>query len=269
MNSAHIVAMGRGLAALRSVRQSPQPGNLMRNIFFPAFLFFLFVFSAPFAREFEKDVFETSEGDLSITFIGHGSLMLEFGGKVIHVDPWSKLADYTRLPKADLVLITHHHIDHLDTLALRLIIMENTVMFGPEMCAELFPGIKIMRYGDNAIMIGLPIETVPAYNIPGGKGRPAHPYGVCNGYIVTFGDLRVYFAGETELIPEMSRIKDIDILFLAMDGIYNMTPETAAEAAKTIRPNILYPIHFAKQDPGAVAELLRESGIEVRIRKME
>ncbi|MHB9030319.1 MAG: MBL fold metallo-hydrolase, partial [Candidatus Latescibacterota bacterium] len=137
-------------------------------------------------------------------------------------------------------------------------------------CAKIYPGVRVVRYGDTLTVAGIPVEVVPAYNpISSVLTSPVHPRGVCNGYILTFGDTRVYFAGETENIPEMRLVKDIDIFFLAADNVYNMTPDMAASAVKVIRPKVYYPIHYSDLDPARIAELLQGSGIEVRLRKMK
>lgn len=220
------------------------------------------------AAGFEKDVFPASAGELAVTFIGHGTLMFEYGGKVIHVDPWAALADYAALPRADLVLLTHHHADHLDSLALRLIRKPDAEVIGTAECARMFPGITILRNGEETAAIGVRIEAVPAYNFSRPNRRPAHPRGECNGYVLTFGDTRVYLAGETDNIPELADLRSIGIAFVAMDGVYNMTPAEAAEAAKVFRPKVIYPIHYGASDLSAFTDALRDSGIETRVRKM-
>jgi L-ascorbate metabolism protein UlaG (beta-lactamase superfamily) len=224
------------------------------------------------AEQFEKDVIKTSKGDLEITFIGHGSLMLKFGGKVIHVDPFSRLADYTKLPKADLVFITHEHQDHLDQVALLNITTTKTVVVLTEKCAEKLPGGIIMRNGDSRKVEGIGVEAVPAYNIVHKRdnGQPYHIKGIGNGYVLTFGDKRVYIAGDTENIPEMGRLKRIDIAFLPMNLPYTMTPEMVADAARSFKPKVLYPYHYSDTDPSRIVELLKDNReIEVRIRRMK
>ncbi len=242
------------------------------NIFLSTMLF-LYVAVPAFAQvSFEKDVIKTSAGDLSITFIGHGSLMLEVNGKVIHVDPYSKLADYTKLPKADLIFITHEHQDHLDPAALRSIRTGTTTIVLTEKCAEKVSGGAIMKNGDVRTVMGIRVEAVPAYNIVGKRenGRPFHPRGEGNGYVLTFGDKRVYIAGDTENTPEMKALKNIDIAFLPMNLPYTMTPEMVADAAKAFRPKVLYPYHFGETDTSRIVALLKDSpDIEVRIRKMK
>ncbi|MBN2432805.1 MAG: MBL fold metallo-hydrolase [Acidobacteria bacterium] len=229
---------------------------------------------APPAGEtgFQQDVFDTSAGPLAITFIGHGSLMLKFEGKVIHVDPFSRLTDYSRLPTANLILLTHHHGDHLDEAALRYVRTENSRLVLTAACAEKVTGGMVMQNGDERTVDGIHIEAVPAYNIVHRRdnGEPYHPKGVGNGYICTFGDVRVYIAGDTENIPEMGGLANINIAFLPMNVPYTMTPEMAADAARKVRPRILYPYHYSQTDPLKLVDLLQdEPDIEVRIRSMQ
>jgi len=223
-------------------------------------------------KAFETDTLQTSAGDLKITFLGHGTLMLNFGGKIIHVDPYGDVADYTKLPKADLILITHEHRDHLDAKALGSIRKDKTVVVANPASAKQTEGAMVMKNGDVKTVEGLKIEAVPAYNIVHKRdtGEPFHPKGIGNGYVITFGDKRVYIAGDTENIPELKDRKNIDIAFLPMNLPYTMTPEMVADAAKAIGPKILYPYHYGETDTSKLVSLLKGSpGIEVRIRKMK
>ena len=221
---------------------------------------------------YEEDVFKTSQGELKITFIGHGTLMMTFGGKVIHIDPVGSYTDYSKLPQADLILVTHEHGDHLDPKAIGILRKSGTDLVGTDKCAEKVQNMIIMKNGDSRVFQGLKVEAVPAYNIVHmrGPGAPFHPKGQGNGYVLTFGDKRVYVGGDTENIPEMKNLKNIDIAFLPMNLPYTMTPEMVADAAKVIRPKILYPYHFGDTDTSKLVELLKnEKGIEVRIRNMK
>ena len=232
----------------------------------------IMVLSAFAQKKFETDIIKTSAGDLKITFIGHGTLMFNFGGKVIHVDPYSTLADYNILPKAHLILLTHEHMDHLDLKALNMVRTEKTVVVLSETCAKQLQGGIVMMNGDVKTVEGFKIEAVPAYNIVHKRdtGQLFHPKGVGNGYIITFGDKRVYVAGDTENVPEMKCLKNIDIAFLPMNLPYTMTPEMVAEAAKAFKPKILYPYHFGETDTSKVVNLLKGTPeIEVRIRNMK
>jgi len=220
---------------------------------------------------FEQDIFHTSAGELKIVFIGHGTLMFEFNGKFIHVDPVSREADYAKFPKADLILITHEHGDHLDPKAINILRKEGTKIALTKACAERVTGGIVMQNGDERNIQGLKIEAVPAYNIvhKRSNGMAFHPKGEGNGYVITFGDKRVYVAGDTENIPEMKRLRAIDIAFLPMNLPYTMTPEMAADAAKVFNPKILYPYHYGQTDTNKLVNLLQDSkDIEVRIRKM-
>ena len=231
-----------------------------------------FTFSATAMETFETDIIKTSAGDLKITFIGHGTLMFTFGTKIIHVDPFTKVADYEKLPKADVILVTHEHFDHLDLKALELVRTEKTMVVLNEACSKQVKNGIIMKNGDVQTVSGWKIEAIPAYNLVHKRdnGQPFHPKGVGNGYIITFGDKRVYVAGDTENIPEMKSLREIDCAFLPMNLPYTMTPEMVADAAKAFRPKILYPYHFGDTDTSKLLKLLQDQKeIEVRIRNMK
>ncbi len=224
------------------------------------------------ALGFETETIKTSAGKLEITFIGHGTLMFSFEGKAIHVDPWTKLADYSKMPKAHIILITHQHRDHLDLGALESIRTEQSAVVLTETCARQVKGGIVMRNGDVKTVRGLQIEAVPAYNLVHmlSPGVPYHPKGEGNGYVITLGDKRVYVAGDTENTPEMKGLKDIDVAFLPMNLPYTMTPEMVADAARAFKPRVLYPYHFGQTDTSELLKLLKDvKEVEVRIPKMK
>ncbi len=245
----------------------------MEKFFLLTVAFFVaLAFQAGAQEGLESDVIKTSAGDLKITFIGHGTLMFTFGGKVIHVDPVSKETDYTKLPKADLILVTHHHGDHLDVKALDILRTEKTMLVLTEICAQQVKGGMVMKNGEVKNIGGLKIEAVPAYNLVHmrSEGKPFHPKGEGNGYVITFGDKRVYVAGDTENIPEMKKLEKIDVAFLPMNLPYTMTPEMVADAAKAFKPKILYPYHYGETDVSKLVNLVKDTKeVEVRIRKMK
>ncbi|MBM3293748.1 MAG: MBL fold metallo-hydrolase [Candidatus Aminicenantes bacterium] len=220
----------------------------------------------------EKDTFKTDRGDLEITFIGHGSLAFNWAGKVVHVDPVSAEADYAKLAKADLIIVTHDHYDHLDLKAAALLTKTGTAYVADPGAGEQLEGATILRNGDSAEVLGVKIEAVPAYNLVHMRapGQPFHPKGVGNGYVLTFGGTRVYIGGDTENIPEMKTLRDIDIAFLPMNLPYTMTPEMVADAARMFKPRVLYPYHTGETDTSKLRTLLQdEKGVEVRLRRMK
>ncbi|MBD3239212.1 MAG: MBL fold metallo-hydrolase [Chitinivibrionales bacterium] len=222
------------------------------------------------AMPFQSDTVKTSAGDLVMTFIGHGTLMLRAGDVVIHVDPWTKFTDYRDMPKADIILVTHEHRDHLDADAITHLRTDGTEVLLTAACREALGAGTVMANGDSVELHGLRIDAVPAYNVKHtrGNGAPFHPRGEGNGYVITFGDTRVYIAGDTEDIPEMAALKDIDIAFLPMNLPYTMTPEMAAHAAKMCKARIVYPYHYGSTDPRELVELLAEDDTEVRVREL-
>ena len=220
----------------------------------------------------KADVYQTDKGPLKVTLVGHGSLMFEYEGKIIHVDPYSQVADYSRLPKADLIMLTHEHADHLDTTAINMIKKADTHFIVSKVCNEILGYGDVMNNGDHSHWGTLHIDAVPAYNIVNKKpdGEAYHPKGRGNGYIITFGDKRVYVAADTENIPEMDKLKGmIDIAFLPKNLPYTMTDEMFVDAAKTIKPEILYPYHMSEFDQEKIGKALDGTGIKLEIRPMK
>lgn len=228
------------------------------------------------AAEYETDVFPTVAGDIVVTFLGHGSYGIRFGGLVTYIDPWSEQADYAALPKADIVFITHDHMDHLDQAALTPVVTDATDIVLPTRSDGKYTGNgqrHVIGYGDSLTVRGIRVDVVPAYNLtylmdPNSTHR-VHPKGICNGYIVTWGGKRLWMAGETEFVPELAELTNIDIAFVAADGVYNMTAGMAADMVRAVNPKVYYPIHYSDLDPKGIARLLEGSGIEVRIRRMK
>jgi len=234
-----------------------------------AFFYAVFaVMPLPGGNDFASDSFDLAGGKLTVTFIGHATLMLEYAGKVIHVDPVSQYADYAALPKADIILVTHNHGDHLDAAAIRAVSTPGTVLVAnAESVKQLGSGLPL-RHGESRSVAGIQVTAVPAYNTSVGRDR-FHPAGRDNGYILELGGRRIYIAGDTEDTAEMKALRDIWIAFLPMNQPYTMTPAQVASAAKAFRPAILYPYHFGQTDTAELVELLKaEKGIEVRIRKL-
>jgi L-ascorbate metabolism protein UlaG (beta-lactamase superfamily) len=225
----------------------------------------------------QADVIQTSRGELRITPIYHGSVMLEFGGKVVHVDPWSK-GDFTGFPPADLIVITHTHQDHLDRTMVDKLKKPETVIVGPPAvidtlnCAPACGIAEAISDSEQRTVMGIGFEGVPMYNLVfgSGPGKPYHHKGIGSGYVLNFGDTRVYFSGDTECTPEIKALKNISVAFLAMNPPRTETPLEAAECAKAFKPKVVYPYHYRGSKPEDFAEALKDTpGVDVRIRKLE
>src|ERR1017187_160685 len=209
----------------------------------------------------------TADGRVRLTVIHHASLMIEAFGQVIHIDPWSS-GNYDGLPQADLMLITHAHADHLDARMVEKLKKTGTLVLGPEVVARSLPGTTVIRNGETRQFGEWAIEAVPAYNLKRGPAAGAlyHPRGEGNGYVLGSSMGRCYIAGDTEAIPEMKALKDIMVAFLPMNLPYTMTPEEAAEAARSFGPRVVYPYHYRGTDLAAFEKAMADSGITVRIR---
>ncbi|MFA4925021.1 MAG: MBL fold metallo-hydrolase [Ignavibacteriaceae bacterium] len=242
----------------------------MRNLF-TTIVFLLSVYFLKAQNNFQTDIIKTSAGNLKITFIGHATLIFEFGKLIIHIDPVGMYANYSKLPKADLILITHQHGDHLDPKAIEKIKKDGTKLFCNEASLETAVGGSVLKNGDTTSFKGIKILAVPAYNIVNKRetGEAFHPKRMGNGYVLTFANVKVYIAGDTENIPEMKNLKGIDIAFLPMNLPYTMTPAMVADAVKMFNPKILYPYHYGNTDVNELVKLLKgKKDCEVRIRKM-
>lgn len=216
------------------------------------------------------DEIQTDQGPLKIHLLGHGSLMFQFDGKTIHVDPVTKMADYSKLPKADLILITHEHGDHADRAAVSKIKKEDTEIVLSSAASKKIKQGSVVKNGDTITSKGINIEVVPAYNIVHMRSgnTPFHPKGRGNGYILTLGGKRIYVAGDTENTPEMKGLKDIDVAFLPINLPYTMNADMVADAVKAFKPTILYPYHYdmgESQLPYLDKAMKGVEGVEVRV----
>lgn len=227
------------------------------------------------APAYPSDTLTARDGtQFTITFFAHASLSIEFGGQYIYVDPVLAHADYARLPKADVVLVTHPHYDHLDLAAIEAIETQKTEILCDRKSAEAFEmACHTMRPGGVAIPFeGLKVEAVVACNTTEAH-LEFHPREQEHcGYVLTLGDTRVYISGDTEPTPEMLALKDIDIAFLPVNQPYTMRVDQAVEAVKALRPAIFYPYHYGQVDQKTDIDLLvreLEGVTEVRVRPME
>lgn len=229
--------------------------------------------SQNFENTYEIDVFKTKSGK-TVTFhaLTHASIRIQYDGKEIEIDPVTKLGnktiDYASMPKADYLLVTHEHFDHFNQDAIKLLTGEKTQFITNQRCADMYGSGTVMVNGQSSVFQDIQVEAVPAYNYTEGHTQ-FHPKGRDNGYILTLDGLRIYIAGDTEDIPEMSAIKDIDVAFLPCNQPYTMTPDQLVKAARIIKPKVVFPYHYGQTDVTIIPSLLRNDGIDVRIRHYE
>ncbi len=221
----------------------------------------------------QSDVYAGKTSDVKITYIGHGSLMIENNGKVYHIDPWSNMGDYSKLPKADVILVTHEHFDHYDKDLIKKLSKPDTTIVTTETVAKDLgknANVVVMANNETNTVDVVKIEAVPAYNIQhlrDGK-NPFHPKGRGNGYILGIDGLRFYFAGDTENVPELKGLQNIDVAFLPYNLPYTMDKAMFEDLAKSIKAKYLYPYHTMGTDQKSIESIEVPESI-VRIRKFE
>ena len=215
------------------------------------------------------DTFTTSKGPLAVTPIHHASTLLTFGGKSIYVDPAGE-GDYSGLPKADFVFLSDIHPDHLDPATIEKVQKAGTVFVGPQAVADKAPQLKLLvvKNGDSKAFGDFSVLAVPMYNLTRGPaaGKLFHDKGRGDGFVFTFGDKRVYFSGDTECIPEMKALKNIDVAFVCMNLPYTMPPTEAAECIKAFAPKVLLPYHYKGSNLDELTAALKGAPVEVRQR---
>jgi L-ascorbate metabolism protein UlaG (beta-lactamase superfamily) len=210
--------------------------------------------------------FSTSAGPVKITPLYHASTLIEAAGKTIYLDP-AKPAKLAELPKADLILITDIHPDHMDPASIAVVSKPGTEIVAAPAVTKTVTGAAPLANGESKSWQGWTIEAVPAYNLKRGPepGKLFHDKGRGNGYVLTYGGMRFYFSGDTEGVPEMRALKNIDVAFVCMNLPYTMPPDEAAAAVKAFHPKIVIPYHYRGSDLAVFKKGLEGTGIEIRL----
>lgn len=224
--------------------------------------------SAPSAGAADK--ISTAKGELDVVPLRHATMLLEWNGKAIYADPAAD-AKYDGLPKADVILITDIHGDHMSPPTVASLRKAGTVVVVPPAVAPNLPpeGLVVVKNGETREVAGFSVEGVPMYNVKRGPspGQLFHDKGRGNGYVLTFGATRVYFSGDTECTPEMKALQNIDVAFICMNLPYTMPPSEAAECVKAFRPKIVYPYHYRGSNLDEFKSGIGDpSGTEIRVR---
>ncbi|OOG78635.1 MBL fold metallo-hydrolase [Algoriphagus sp. A40] len=195
-----------------------------------------------------QDLIPAKGGDINIRPILHGTLILEYKGMTIYVDPYGGAAKFVGQKPADLVLITDIHGDHHNQETLDGLDLSQAILVAPQAVADKLPSgkykaIEILGNGQTKTLLEAKIEAIPMYNIPE-TADSRHPKGRGNGYVVTLGGKQIYISGDTEDIPEMRSLKNVDVAFVCMNLPFTMDVEQAASAVSEFQPGIVYPFHY-------------------------
>ena len=223
---------------------------------------------------YEVDTFHTRSGKVvEFHALHHSSIRLVFDGRELQIDPVRRrgnhIVDYTSMPKAHYIFVTHEHGDHFDKAAIHDLSDAGTSLVTNQRCSDMLGyGLKLRNGEGMELAPDIRVYAVPAYNTTPDHQK-FHPKGRDNGYVLTIDGLRIYVAGDTEDIPEMSDIKDIDVAFLPCNQPYTMTPEQLIRAARVLRPRVLFPYHYGRTDVSGLPKELQKDGIDVRIRHYE
>ena len=209
-------------------------------------------------------VFDTPEATIKLRQAGYGSLILKLGDTIVHVNPWSEAADYSTLPKADQIWITDPLPEHLDVHAIRQISKDSTQLIVDPASARYLEGLLSfvpLRSGSPIVVDGIGVQAVPAYRAEMLPDGPRLHLG--NSYLASFGDFRLFLAGEAHFIPDIEQIGSVDLALLTLDNISSLSPEQAAGIARALEPTILLPYQYQDQEPAILGQLLVGSGTMV------
>jgi L-ascorbate metabolism protein UlaG (beta-lactamase superfamily) len=240
------------------------------------FLVGLLGISLAMAQRSAPDLFPTSNGMLSIQPILHATLALTWNGKTIYADPYGGAKAFEGITPPDLIVITDIHGDHMNLETLNALETSKTIIVAPKAVADQLPdNLKsktiVLNNGSTTEQLGILITALPMYNLPESEDS-RHPKGRGNGYVLTLGGKRVYISGDTEDIPEMRALKNIDIAFVCMNQPFTMQVDQAANAVLEFKPVIVYPFHFRGQGGFSDVEEFKklvevgDKRIEVRLR---
>ncbi len=210
--------------------------------------------------------FETEAGTVTVHPVSHASFVMETPAGVIYSDPVGDPAQYSDFPAPDLILVTHQHGDHYNADTLQALMGEGTHLVTNPAVADMLPEgmeAEVLANGDSTTWNDMAIDAIPAYNMTEDR-LDFHPEGRDNGYVLTMGDFRVYISGDTEDIPEMRALEDIDLAFVCMNLPFTMDAEAAASAVQEFAPTYVYPYHYrgrdgGTQDPQAFAEMVADA----------
>lgn len=263
------------MQSLSQTTSCPRPNSIRRLVLLASLTLGLgagaFSPGACAAGKLEGDRVPSADGDIVIHPINHATLALGWKDKTIYVDPVGGAGRFEGLPKPDLILVTDIHGDHLNAETLEAVAGDTTVIVAPaavaeKLTAKLRTRTTVLANGEKKDVAGAGIEAVPMYNLTASRLQ-YHNKGRGNGYVVSLAGKRLYFSGDTEDIPEMRALKNIDVAFVCMNLPYTMTVEQAADAVRAFKPRIVYPYHYRGSDTEKFKSLVgADAGIEVRLR---
>lgn len=217
------------------------------------------------------DAVATSQGDLIIHPVNHATFVMQWQGKLFYVDPVGGAERFTGLPAPQVIFVTDIHGDHLNADTLKAIVQADTVIIAPQAVKDMLPAelqavTQVLANGATTSVAGVGVEAIPMYNLTADRLQ-YHTKGRGNGYVLTMGGKRIYIAGDTEDIPEMRMLRDIEVAFIPMNLPFTMTVEQAADAVREFKPKIVYPYHFRGSDMDTFTRLVgTDAGVEVRVR---
>lgn len=225
------------------------------------------------AQRAEPDQLTTGKGSLTIQPITHATLVLTIGNTVIYVDPTGGADNFKGLPSPTMILVTDIHGDHFDPKTIAAVKTATTKIIVPQVCADQLPAedkakAVILHNGDKTAQEGISITAIPMYNLPVDNPNSRHTKGRGNGYVLNIGGKNIYLSGDTQGIPEMRALKNIDVAFVCMNLPFTMDVKEAADAVLAFKPKIVYPYHYRGQDTNEFKRLVDagNAGIEVRLR---